>query len=152
MGFPRGSMNLPSNAEEAGDDGLIPESGRSPGGGNGNPLQYSCLENRVAQGAWATFHGISESDMNEWMTTTLFIGKICFLHLEDNSHALSLFFFMRGSLFKKFLFVFCAGSLLGLVGSLVLALELLSCSMWDLIPWAGIKPRSLALGALSVSH
>ena len=66
MGFPRGSMNLPSNAEEAGDDGLIPESGRSPGGGNGNPLQYSCLENRVAQGAWwATFHGISESDMNE---------------------------------------------------------------------------------------
>ena len=35
-----------------GDAGLIPESGRSPGGGNGNPLQYSCLENSMDRGAW----------------------------------------------------------------------------------------------------
>ena len=41
--------NLPANA---GDSGLIPESGRSPGEGNGYPLQYSCLENSMGRGAW----------------------------------------------------------------------------------------------------
>ena len=41
--------------------GLIPGSGRSPGGGNGNPLQYSCQENPVARGAWwATVHGLAK--------------------------------------------------------------------------------------------
>ena len=49
--------NLPVNA---GDVGLIPGSGRSPGGGNGNPLQYSCLENSMDRGAWqAIVHGIT---------------------------------------------------------------------------------------------
>ena len=43
--------NLPVNAGAAGDGGLIPGSGRSPGGRNGNPLQYSCLENSVDRGA-----------------------------------------------------------------------------------------------------
>ena len=42
------------------DQGLIPESGRSPGGGHGNPLQYSCLENPMDRGAWpATVHGVT---------------------------------------------------------------------------------------------
>ena len=46
----------------AGDTGLTPGSGRSPGGGNGNPLQYSCLENCMDRGAWqATIHGIAKS-------------------------------------------------------------------------------------------
>ena len=46
-----------------GDPGSIPGSGRSPGGGNGNPLQYSCLENPMDRGAWrATVHGVAESD------------------------------------------------------------------------------------------
>ena len=50
--------NLPANAE---DPGWIPGSGRSPGGGNGNPLQCSCLENRMDRGAWwATVHGIAK--------------------------------------------------------------------------------------------
>ena len=51
MGFPDGSVvkNLPANAA---DMGLIPGLGRSPGGGNGNPLQYSCLENPMDRGAW----------------------------------------------------------------------------------------------------
>ena len=40
------------SAEDTGDVGLIPGSGRSPGGGNGNPLQYSCLENPMDGGAW----------------------------------------------------------------------------------------------------
>ena len=50
-GFPGGTVvkNPPANA---GDVGLIPGSGRSPGGGNGNPLQYSCLENPMDRGAW----------------------------------------------------------------------------------------------------
>ena len=54
------------NAGDARDMGSIPGSGRSPGAGHGNPLQYSCLENPMDRGAWrATVHGVSESDMNE---------------------------------------------------------------------------------------
>ena len=59
--FPRGSVvkNLPANA---GDMGLIPGLGRSPGGGSGNPLWYCCLENPMDRGAWrATVHGVAES-------------------------------------------------------------------------------------------
>ena len=50
-GFPGGAVvkNLPANARDARDTGLIPELGRSPGEGNGNPLQYSCLENYHGQ-------------------------------------------------------------------------------------------------------
>ena len=54
--------NLPANAEDSGYAGLIPESGRSPGGENGNPLQYSCLENPMDRGAWqATVHSVPKS-------------------------------------------------------------------------------------------
>ena len=46
----------------AGDSALIPGSGRSPGEGNGNPLQYSCLQNSMGRGAWwATVHGVTKS-------------------------------------------------------------------------------------------
>ena len=49
-------------AYNAGDLGSIPGSGRSPGEGNGNPLQYSCLENPMDRGAWwATVHGVAKS-------------------------------------------------------------------------------------------
>ena len=49
--------NLPVNAGDTRDTGLIPGSGRSPGEGNGYPLQYSCLENSTDRGAWwATVH------------------------------------------------------------------------------------------------
>ena len=52
--FPGGSVvkSTPANAGNARDPGLIPGSGRSPGKGNGNPLQYSCLENPMDRGAW----------------------------------------------------------------------------------------------------
>ena len=63
--FPQASQvaqvvkNPPTNA---GDTGLIPGSGRSPGGGNDNPLQYSCLESSMDRGAWqATIHGVAKS-------------------------------------------------------------------------------------------
>ena len=50
----------------AGDVGSVPGWGRSPGEGNGNPLQYSCLEISMDRGAcWATVHGVAESDMTE---------------------------------------------------------------------------------------
>ena len=59
--------NLPANAGDIRDVGSIPASGRSPGEGNGNPLQYSCLENPINRGAWwAIVCRISkESDMTE---------------------------------------------------------------------------------------
>ena len=51
QGFPGGS-DCKVSACNAGDPGLIPGLGRSPGEGNGNPLQYSCLENSMDRGAW----------------------------------------------------------------------------------------------------
>ena len=64
MGFPNSSVvkNLPAKAEDTGDVGSIPGSGRSPGEGNGNPLQYACLENPMDRGAqWATVHRVSKN-------------------------------------------------------------------------------------------
>ena len=53
--------NLPAHAGDAGDTGLIPGLGRYPGVGNGNPLQYSCLENAMDRGAWrSTVHGVAK--------------------------------------------------------------------------------------------
>ena len=55
-----------------GDLGLIPGSGRSPGEGNGNSLQYSCLENPMYRAAWqASVHRIAESDTTEWLMLSL---------------------------------------------------------------------------------
>ena len=61
MGFPGGSA-VKNPLAKAGDVGLIPGSGRSPGEGHGNPLQYSCLGNSVDIGAWwAIVHGVAKS-------------------------------------------------------------------------------------------
>ena len=60
-GFPGGSAGKESTCN-VGDLGLIPGLGRSPGGGHGNPLQYSCLENPMDRGAWrATVQGVTKS-------------------------------------------------------------------------------------------
>ena len=69
MGFAGGSVvkKPPDNAEDVGDLGSIPEWGRSPGEGNGNPLQDPCLGNPMNRGAWrATAHGVAKS----WMRLT----------------------------------------------------------------------------------
>ena len=63
-GFPGGSAvkNPPTSVEDARDVGSIPGLGGSPGGGNGNPPQYSCLEKPMDRGAWQTaVHGITKS-------------------------------------------------------------------------------------------
>ena len=58
--------NPPATSGDARDAGLISGLGKSPGGGNGNPLQYSCLENPMDTGAWqATVHGSTELDMTK---------------------------------------------------------------------------------------
>ena len=74
LGFPGGS-EVKVSASNAGDPGSIPGSGRSPGEGNGNPLQYSCLENPMDGGAWyATVQwGRKESDTIEWLHFTSFL-------------------------------------------------------------------------------
>ena len=60
LGLPGGS-EVKASARNAGDLGSIPGSGRSPGEGNGNPLQYSCLENPMDGGAWwAAVHGVAK--------------------------------------------------------------------------------------------
>ena len=81
MGFPGGSeVKVP--VCNAGDLGLIPGSGRFPGEGNGNPLQYSCLENPMDRGAWwATVHGVTKcrtrlSDFTDSLTHSWYnLGK-----------------------------------------------------------------------------
>ena len=70
IGFPGGS-EVKASASNAGDPGLIPGSGRSPGEGNGNPLQYSCLENPMDGGAWwATVHGVAKGQT--WLSDLTF--------------------------------------------------------------------------------
>ena len=66
--FPGSSVvkNLPANEGDIRDTGLIPGLGRSCGGGHGNSLQYSCLENPMDRGRWwATVHRVTESDITE---------------------------------------------------------------------------------------
>ena len=65
MGFPGGTDGKESTCH-VGNPSSIPGSGSSPGEGNGNPLQYPCLENPMNKGAWrATVHGVTESDLTE---------------------------------------------------------------------------------------
>ena len=79
-GFPGGSEDK-VYACNAGDLGSIPGLGRSPGEGNGNPPQYSCLENPMDGGAWrATVHGVIESDRTERLMLSLCccsVAEVC---------------------------------------------------------------------------
>ena len=72
-GFPGGLEGKASTCNE-GDPGSIPESGRCPGEGNGNPLQYSCLEDPMEGGAWeAAVHGVAKSQTQLSNFTFLFL-------------------------------------------------------------------------------
>ena len=88
--------NPPACTADAGDVALIPGSGRSPGGGNGNPLQYSWLENRMDRGVWwATVHGVAKnqtqssthaSKLSLMFVKSLAWGGKCMLLLSRFSH------------------------------------------------------------------
>ena len=76
-GFPGGSVvkNPPTNAGDSGDRASIPGLRRFPGEGNGNPLQYSCLENPIDGGAWwATVHGVAKSQTQLSNSLSLFFS------------------------------------------------------------------------------
>ena len=77
--------NPPANSGDLGDMDLIPGSGRSPGVGNGNPFQYSCLENSMDRGAWQVMvHGVSKSwtRLRTHTTTTDRSSKKVLKHLD----------------------------------------------------------------------
>ena len=76
-GYPStGGWDSKESACSAGDPGTIPILGRSPGEGNGNPLQYSCLENSTDRGAWQdTVQGVAGADTTEWLTLTILISQ-----------------------------------------------------------------------------
>ena len=81
MGFPGGSDGKESTCS-AGDLCSIPGSGRSPGEGNGKPLQYSCLDNSMVRGAWwTTIHGVAKSDddmTDDFYSLTAILFVLCF--------------------------------------------------------------------------
>ena len=79
MGFPGVALVkcLPANAGNVRDLGFIPGLGRSPGGGNGNPLQYSCLENAIDRGPWwAVVHRVTKSRLHTHIILICFF--LCF--------------------------------------------------------------------------
>ena len=115
-----GGIQLPqwlSGKESAcnvGDAGLILGSGRSPGEGNGNPLQYSCMGNPMDRGSWwATVHGIAtELDMIQWLNNNCCWCYWVFTeYLQCATHSVTHFIFLRQFPFYLFIFV-CARSLL----------------------------------------
>ena len=82
---------LPANAGDLTDTSSVPGWGRSPGGRNGNPLQYSCLENPTDRGAWwATVHGVAESwTWLKQLSTAyihIFMHSYCIEHSQEEGH------------------------------------------------------------------
>ena len=135
--FPGGSVvkNLPANAGDARNAGLIPGSGRSPAGGYGTPLQYSCLENSMDRGArWATVHRAAKS--RTWLST----------HTHTHTHSLMLSLYrLRASPGGQWVrspkhpflvcFGFCFKFQCCCFGFCVISNPLCPSPMVDLVPW-----------------
>ena len=101
--------------------GSIPGSGRSPGGGCVNPLQYSCLENPMDRGAWlATSHRVAKSQI--WL-------KQLSTHIYTHTHT-----HIYVCIYKDYKVI---------ILFIYLAVLSLNCSMWGLVPWPGINPGPL---------
>ena len=88
--------NLPVNAGVVRDVGLIPGSRRSPGGGYGNPFQYSCLENPVDRGTWrATVHGVTQIQTElKWLSTHTCTSSLACIYCLSFACIYSLFVFL----------------------------------------------------------
>ena len=80
--------NLPAKAGGARDAGSVPGSGRSPGVGNGNPVQYSCLENSMDRGGWwATIHGVAkELDTTKHSTAHQHLYIKVYIYINAHTH------------------------------------------------------------------
>ena len=172
---------LASDAGDIRDLGLIPGLAKSSGGGDGYPLQYSWLENPMDRRAWRhTVHGFTKSwTLLKWLNThSCSVCKSQGSHLESSGNKISVTGPCGvGSTFKVLLLKKDQASNLAppsfknislfiwLHQLLVVAhgisagcrisnygIWTLSCSMWDLAPWPGIKPWPLALGAWRLSH
>ena len=118
VGFPGGS-EVKASACSAGDLGSIPGLGRSPGEGNGNPLQYSCLENPMGGAArWATVHGVAKSRTRLSDFTFTFTYQswfplfFCIVHLRRPSYHSLLFSGTLNSVEYIFTFLPCLSLLL----------------------------------------
>ena len=107
MGFPDNSV-VKNSPASVGDTGFITGLGRSRGGGNGNPLQYFCLENPMDRGAWrATGHGVAkESDMTEHLSTNIhahYLNKIVIVNRIFHMHAcVCIFLYIRNIWTQRF--------------------------------------------------
>ena len=124
--------NPPANAGDMKDLGSIPGSGRSPGGRNGNPLEYSCLENTMDRGAWrATVHRVAKSQTQLKQLSThaplLYSQFFTFRKMRD--------------FFQRYLFIFgCPASLL------LCGLPLVAVSQgYSSLQWAGFSFQCLLL-------
>ena len=104
MGFPGGS-EVKASACNVGDLGSIPGLGRSPGEGNGNPLQYSCLVNPMGGGAWwATVHRVAKSRTRLSDFTSLHFASLHFTILLKVKHNGDLHFLSYGTPENKYIF------------------------------------------------
>ena len=135
----------PANAE---DSGSIPGSERSPGGGNGNPMQYSCLENPMDRGAWwAAVHGVAKvPDVAEpthplmfQLVCLLYLARIILPHLYRDNHRSQVenlqpnnlnFWMPFQCLLQTLLFFNCLHYVLVVTGGPFN----LPCSMWGPVP------------------
>ena len=105
-----GSSDGKESACNASDLDLIPGLGRSPGEGNGNPLQYSCLENSMDRGVWWTIvHGVAkrQTQLSYWHTSTLFYWLISFTRTLAQWDRNSLYCSLMYSQFSAYLNYTC---------------------------------------------
>ena len=108
LGFPSGSVGKEPACNA--DQGSIPGSGRSPGEGNGNPLQYSCLENSNPMNRrtwWAIVHGVTRVRHN-----VVTKPPLCLLLLITFYPGITFFFFFKNGTLHKFACHPCAGAML----------------------------------------
>ena len=112
----------PCSAGDTRDTGSIPESGRSPGGGHDSALQYSCLENPMDRGAWATVHRVGH-DWSDWAPIHVHTGKSLIQPVfKYLSHGRNIYGIINDMLQTTFLVTFSFFPLFHIVGVISLSL------------------------------